>query len=205
MASHDGAGVLRRVHATRPDPCTMILFGAGGDLTKRKLMPAIYNLAASKLLPEEFAIVGVSIEPYSNDEFRNQMTQDIREYSIDGVDMSCWDWFVKRLYYTSGDFKDPGLYQKLKQTLELAEKEQRTEGNRLFYLATSPVFFPTVVQQLGAAGLTRTEGHSWRRVVIEKPFGHDLASAVALNSAVGDVREEKQVYRIDHYLGKETV
>ncbi|MGH9687542.1 MAG: glucose-6-phosphate dehydrogenase, partial [Candidatus Acidiferrales bacterium] len=205
MPSPDGAGAPRRVHATRPDPCTMILFGAGGDLTKRKLMPAIYNLAASKLLPEDFAIVGVSIEPYSNDEFRNQMTKDIREYYSDGVDMSCWEGFVKRLYYTSGDFKDPGLYEKLKQTVEQVEKEQRTQGNRLFYLAISPVFFPTVVQQLGAAGMTKDEGHSWRRVVIEKPFGHDLASAVALNNAVGEVLEEKQIYRIDHYLGKETV
>jgi glucose-6-phosphate 1-dehydrogenase len=205
MASHDGAGGPRHVLAARPDPCAMILFGAGGDLTKRKLMPAIYNLAASKLLPEEFAIVGVSIEPFSNEEFRNQMTEDIREFSVDAVDMSCWDWFVKRLYYTSGDFKDPGLYQKLKETLEQAEKEQNTQGNRLFYLATSPSFFPTVVQQLGAAGMTGHEGHSWRRVVIEKPFGHDLSSAVALNRAVGEVLEEKQIYRIDHYLGKETV
>ncbi len=205
MSSPDGAGALRRVHAARPDPCTMILFGAGGDLTKRKLMPAIYNLAAGKLLPENFAIVGVSIEPFSNEKFRDQMTQDIREFSGEGVDMSCCEGFVKRLYYTSGDFKDPGLYEKLKQTVEQAEKEQRTQGNRLFYLATSPAFFPTVVRQLGAAGMTKDEGHSWRRVVIEKPFGHDLASAVALNNAVGEVLEEKQIYRIDHYLGKETV
>jgi len=205
MASPDGSGTPRRVHGTRPDPCTMVLFGAGGDLTKRKLMPAIYNLAASKLLPEEFAIVGVSIEPFSTEEFRKQMTDDIREYSVEGMDMSSWDWFVKRLYYVSGNFEDPELYQKLKQTLGLAEKEQRTLGNRLFYLATSPAFFPIVVQQLGAAGLTKQESHSWRRVVIEKPFGHDLLSAVALNRAVGEVLEEKQIYRIDHYLGKETV
>jgi glucose-6-phosphate 1-dehydrogenase len=205
MPAPDGSGVTRRAQAARPDPCTMILFGAGGDLTKRKLMPAIYNLAASKLLPENFAIVGVSIEPYSTDEFRNQMTEDIREYSVDGVDMSCWDWFVQRLYYASGDFNDPSLYQKLKQTLNQVENEQKTLGNRLFYLATSPAFFPTVVQQLGAAELTKHEGRGWRRVVIEKPFGHDLASAVALNRAVGEVLEERQIYRIDHYLGKETV
>ena len=205
MASHDGAGIPTRVQPKRPESCTMVLFGAGGDLTKRKLMPAIYNLAASKLLPEDFAIIGVSIEPYSNEEFRNRMTQDIREFSVDGVDMSAWDGFVKRMYYVSGDFKDPKTYQKLKQTIESVEKEQHTGGNRLFYLAISPVFFTTAVQQLGAAGLTKLEGHGWRRVVIEKPFGHDLASAISLNRALGEVLEEKQIYRIDHYLGKETV
>jgi glucose-6-phosphate 1-dehydrogenase len=205
MGSHDGANALQRVHATPPDSSTMILFGAGGDLTKRKLMPAIYNLAAGKLLPENFAIVGVSIEPFSTEEFRKQMTQDIREFSVDGLDMSRWDWFVKRLYYASGDFKDPALYKKLGETLEQVEKEQNTGGNRLFYLATSPTFFPIVVQRLGAAGLTKHEDHKWCRVVIEKPFGHDLASAVELNRAVGQVLDEKQIYRIDHYLGKETV
>ncbi|MDE3170656.1 MAG: glucose-6-phosphate dehydrogenase, partial [Acidobacteriota bacterium] len=205
VGSRDGAGIPPKVNPKRPDPCTMILFGAGGDLTKRKLMPAIYNLASRKLLPEEFAIIGVSIESYSDEEFRSQMTKDIRDFSVDGVDMSRWDWFMKRMYYVSGDFKDPQTYQKLKQRVEAVEKEQHTGGNRLFYLAVSPVFFTTAVQQLGAAGLTKLEGHSRRRVVIEKPFGHDLASAIALNRALGEVLEEKQIYRIDHYLGKETV
>ncbi len=186
-------------------PCAMVMFGAGGDLTKRKLMPAIYNLAQTHMLPLQFAIVGVSIEPYSEDEFRDRMTSDIREYSVDGVDMSVWNQFVNRLYYVSGDFQDPALYKKLGETLARVEKEQGTSGNILFYLATSPVFFPIVVKQLGAAGLARQEGRKWKRVVIEKPFGHDLASAVELNRAVGEVLEEKQVYRIDHYLGKETV
>jgi glucose-6-phosphate 1-dehydrogenase len=183
----------------------MALFGAGGDLTKRKLIPAIYNLAKGKLLPEQFAIVGVSIEPFSTEEFRTQMTEDIKQYSEESVDMSSWDWFVKRLYYIRGDFKDPELYVKLRDALAQADKEQSTQGNYLFYLATSPVFFPVVVEQLGAAGLAKQEDGKWRRVVIEKPFGHDLPSAVALNHAVGEVVEEKQVYRIDHYLGKETV
>jgi len=183
----------------------MALFGAGGDLTKRKLIPAIYNLAKGKLLPEEFAIVGVSIEEFSNEQFRTQMTEDIKQFSEESVDMSSWDWFVKRLYYVRGDFKDPELYVKLRDALAQADKEQGTQGNYLFYLATSPVFFPIVVEQLGAAALTKQEDGKWRRVVIEKPFGHDLPSAVALNQAVGRVVEEKQVYRIDHYLGKETV
>jgi glucose-6-phosphate 1-dehydrogenase len=186
-------------------PCAMALFGAGGDLTKRKLIPAIYNLAKGKLLPEQFAIVGVSIEPFSTEEFRTQMTEDIKQYSEESVDMSSWDWFVKRLYYICGDFKDPELYVKLRDALAQADKEQGTQGNYLFYLATSPVFFPIVVEQLGAAALTKQEDGKWRRVVIEKPFGHDLPSAVALNHAVGQVVEEKQIYRIDHYLGKETV
>jgi glucose-6-phosphate 1-dehydrogenase len=183
----------------------MALFGAGGDLTKRKLVPAIYNLAKSKLLPEQFAIVGVSIEAFSTDQFRKQMTEDIKEFSEESVDMSLWDGFVKRLYYVSGDFKDPELYVKLRDALAQADKEQGTQGNYLFYLATSPAFFPVVVEQLGAASLTKQDGGKWRRVVIEKPFGHDLPSAVALNHAVGQVVEERQIYRIDHYLGKETV
>ena len=188
-----------------PGPCAMVIFGAGGDLTKRKLIPALYNLAKGKLLPEEFAIVGVSVEQFSTDEFRDRATQDIKEYSASGVDMASWDWFVRRLYYLSGDFNDPGLFQKLGEELARVEKEQRTQGNCLFYMATSPVFFPLVVKQLGAAGLTKQEDHKWKRVVIEKPFGQDLASAVALNRSLLEVLDEKQVFRIDHYLGKETV
>ncbi|MBZ5693956.1 MAG: glucose-6-phosphate dehydrogenase [Acidobacteriia bacterium] len=205
MASSDSANVSEAVPGMPASPCAMVIFGAAGDLTKRKLMPAIYNLAKSRLLPEQFAIVGVSIEPFSTDDFRKKMTDDIREFSIEGIDMSRWDWFAQRLYYLSGDFQDPVLYKKLGETLAQVEKEQGTQGNCLFYLATSPVFFPIVVEQLGAAKLTRQEGPKWKRVVIEKPFGHDLASAVALNHALGHVLEEKQIYRIDHYLGKETV
>lgn len=205
MASHGVATSSPQDPAARPDPCAMILFGAGGDLTKRKLIPAIYNLAKRKLLPEQFAIVGVSIEPLSHEEFRRRMTDDIQEYSVDGVDPASWDWFVKRLYYISGDFKDPELYKRLGETLAQVEKAHGTMGNCLFYLATSPQFFTVVVQQLGAAGLTAQPERKWKRVVIEKPFGQDLASAVALNRAVGEVLEERQIYRIDHYLGKETV
>ncbi len=186
-------------------PCAMVLFGAGGDLTKRKLMPAIYNLAKSKLLPEQFAIIGVSIEQYSIEEFRKLMTEDIGQYSGENVDAKSREWFAKRIYYVSGDFKDAGLYRKLAEVLGQAEQEQRTEGNCLFYMATSPVFFSVVAEQLGAAGLTKEEAGKWRRVVIEKPFGHDLPSAVALNHALRSVLEEKQIYRMDHYLGKETV
>jgi len=192
-------------------PCAMVIFGAGGDLTKRKLLPAIYNLAKGKLLPEEFAILGVSLEPYSTEEFRRQMTEDMQKYAAFPVDKQSWDWFVGRLYYLTGDFNDPEVYKKLAELLGQVEKEQGTKGNCLFYLATVPQMFPVVVQHLGEAGLTKTaEGPAgangpWKRVVIEKPFGHDLPSAVALNRSLREVLDEKQIYRIDHYLGKETV
>ena len=205
MDLKDSAAVTPEAAGGPAGPCAMVLFGAAGDLVKRKLIPAIYNLAKGRLLPEQFAIVGVSIEALSTQEFRQRMTQDIRQYAVGGVDAASWEWFAKRLYYLSGDFKDPQLYKRLGETLAPVEKEQNTQGNRLFYLATSPEFFPSVVQQLGAAGLAREEGQQWRRVVIEKPFGHDLASAVALNRAIGEVLQEEQIYRIDHYLGKETV
>ena len=202
---NDGDSDTQSTAGQQAGPCAMVLFGAGGDLTKRKLMPAIYNLAKSKLLPEQFAIIGVSIEQYSIDEFRKLMTEDIGQYSGENVDAKSREWFAKRIYYVSGDFKDAGLYRKLAEVLGQAEQEQRTEGNCLFYMATSPVFFSVVAEQLGAAGLTKEEAGKWRRVVIEKPFGHDLPSAVALNHALRSVLEEKQIYRMDHYLGKETV
>jgi len=203
--NNDGGHVSQERLGGPAEPCAMVLFGAGGDLTKRKLLPAIYNLAKGKLLPDNFALIGVSIEQFTNEDFRKQMTDDMRQFAEPGTDMSSWDWFVKRLYYVQGDFKDAGLYKRVAQALNQVEKEQGTEGNCLFYLAISPEFFSTVIHQLGAVGLTKQEPHKWRRVVIEKPFGHDLASAVALNRSIGEVLEEKQIYRIDHYLGKETV
>ena len=189
----------------RGDPCAMVIFGAAGDLTKRKLMPALYNLAKGKLLPKQFAIVGVSIEPYSTEEFRQMVTQGIRKSSPGGADTVSAEWFIQRLYYISRDFNDPQLYNTLAEVLGQVEKEHGTEGNCLFYLATRPAFFPVVVKHLGETGLTAQQNGKWKRVVIEKPFGHDLESAVALNREIGQVLDEKQIYRIDHYLGKETV
>jgi glucose-6-phosphate 1-dehydrogenase len=186
-------------------PCAMVIFGAAGDLAKRMLIPAIYNLVRSKLLPDQFAVVGVSIEPYSTEEFRQRATQNMHEFSTGSVDPTSWGWLVNRMYYASGDFRDAGLYTKLKGTLDQVQKEQATAGNCLFYLAVSPEFFPVVVQHLGAADLVREDAHTWKRVVIEKPFGHDLPTAVALNRSVGEVLKETQTYRMDHYLGKETV
>jgi len=186
-------------------PCTMVIFGSSGDLAKRMLIPAIYNLARSKLLPDQFAVVGVSIEPFSSEEFRHRATENMREFSAGSVNQDSWAWLVNRMYYVAGDFRDAGLYAKLNETLEQVEKDAGTEGNCLFYLAISPEFFPVVVQHLGQADLTREDAHTWRRVVIEKPFGHDLPSAIALNGSIGQVLKETQTYRMDHYLGKETV
>ncbi len=205
MDSSDSTGVAQESPGERAGPCAMVIFGAGGDLTKRKLMPAIYNLAQGRLLPDEFAIVGVSLEPFTTDEFRQRMTQEIQQYAMRPVDTESWDWFSKRLYYISGNFDDPQLYKRIGDLLGQVDKEQGTKGNCLFYLATSPNFFPIVAEQLGAAGLMKEDGPKWRSVVIEKPFGHDLASATALNHALLQVLDEKQIYRIDHYLGKETV
>src|ERR1700724_3429968 len=124
MESGDAANVTQETLGAPAGPCAMVIFGAGGDLTKRKLIPAIYNLAKGKLLSEQFAIVGVSAEPFSTEEFRQRATQDIKEYSTSGVDMASWDWFVKRIYYLAGDFNDPQLYQALGDTLGQVDKEQ---------------------------------------------------------------------------------
>jgi glucose-6-phosphate 1-dehydrogenase len=205
MSSLDPAIAIQEAQARPPEPCMMVIFGAGGDLTKRKLIPALHNLARSKLLPQQFAIVGISREDTTTEEFRKRATDAIKKYSTDGVDNATWDAFVQHLFYHHGDFGDPQMYNQLGELLGKLDKEQATRGNCLYYLATSPAFFPVVVKQLGAAGLTKSENSGWKRVVIEKPFGRDLPSAVALNREIGQVLEEKQIFRIDHYLGKETV
>ncbi|HYL46771.1 MAG TPA: glucose-6-phosphate dehydrogenase [Candidatus Limnocylindrales bacterium] len=205
MSFADPTSLTQEMLGEPGEPCAMAIFGAGGDLTKRKLMPALYNLAAGKLLPEKFAIIGISREDLSTDQFRQAATQDIKDFSTMPVDAARWDWFVKRLYYMKGDFNDPNAYKKLADLLAQVDREQATEGNRLYYLATSPAFFAVVVKQLGAAGLANSEEGGWKRVVIEKPFGQDLASAMALNREVAQVLQENQIFRIDHYLGKETV
>jgi len=196
---------IDRSQARRGDPCIMVIFGATGDLTKRKLVPALYNLLHGKLLPENFAVVGLSVDAASSDAFRDQLSREIKEFATVTVETDLWDWFAKRLYYLQGDFRDPETYGKLKQMLAGVDGEQGTPGNYLFYLATTPIFFGEIVRQLGRAGLTNEEGGRWRRVIIEKPFGHDLDSSRALNKEIKAVLDERQIFRIDHYLGKETV
>jgi len=205
MASDDSSKLTQEALGEPSGPCAVVIFGAGGDLTKRKLIPALYNLAKGKLLPENFAIVGVSREDFSTDVYRQRSTEEINMYSTSGVDKASWDWFVKRLYYFSGNFTDPKFYKSLGEFLEGVHKEQSTQGNVLYYLAVGPSLFAPVVDQLGGAGLTKQENGTWQRVVIEKPFGTDLASACSLNRNIGNVLKENQIYRIDHYLGKETV
>jgi glucose-6-phosphate 1-dehydrogenase len=186
-------------------PCALVIFGASGDLTARKLVPALYNLAADHLLPESFALVGLATRELSSEAFRDAMTAALKEHLEGAHDPQLVEWLASHLHFVSGDFRDPNLYQRLHETLEHVAAEHHTLGNALFYLSTPPSFFGLIVGQLGAAGLVREAGEQWRRVVIEKPFGHDLASARALNREIAGVLAERQIYRIDHYLGKETV
>src|SRR3984893_905125 len=188
------------------DPCIMVIFGAAGDLTRRKLIPALYNLSKAQLLSREFAILGIAHTPMSTEEFRNKLSEDIRRYAGSEVDPKIWEWFTQRIYYIASEFDDKSLYPKLKTTLDKLDKDHSTHQNFFFYLATAPQFFGPIVEQLAAVGLMDESGnHHWRRVIIEKPFGHDLESARALNKQLLGCASEKQIYRIDHYLGKETV
>ena len=183
-------------------PCAMVIFGASGDLTMRKLVPALFNLAKASLLPKNFVIIGVAHDELSQEQFRVQVTQFVRTADR-GTE--AWDWFGQRLFYQRGSFADAATFAALADRLKDADNEFKTDGNYLFYLATAPKFFAQIVQQLGASGLSNEEQGHWRRVVIEKPFGSDLESAQALNRQVKGVLAERQIYRIDHYLGKETV
>src|SRR5690242_16851923 len=183
--------------------CTMVIFGATGDLTKRKLMPALYNLAASNLLPKQFAIVGYSSSPYTDETFRDKLASETSEFATGRVDPGIWDWLLQRIHYVQADFSDPGGVERLSTKLAQVENDHGTRGNRIFYLATAPAFFAEVVRQLGKAGLTNDANGVFARVVIEKPFGRDLDSARQLNREITAVLDEKQIYRIDHYLGKE--
>ena len=184
----------------------MLIFGATGDLTKRKLLPALYRLSQQRLIPSEFAVLGTSRQPLSDEEFRSMMKAAVTEFGPEEtLDESTWQSFAKRLFYLDGDFKEPGLYQKLKTKLEEIDRECDTQGNRIFYLATAPDFFGLIAGQLGDAGIAKPKKKAWTRIIVEKPFGHDLESARTLNKELARVFDEKQVYRIDHYLGKETV
>ena len=204
-----------RIEPTAP-PCCVVIFGATGDLTRRKLLPALFRLAQQRLVPSEFAILGTARQPHSDDEFRETMKAAVAEFgSEDALDEAAWESFAKRIFYLAGDFSDAALYEQLKTKLVDIEKEYDTGGNRIFYLATAPDFFAVVAKQLGEAGLARaakttrtTKGgakKAWTRIIVEKPFGRDLDSARALNKTLASVFDESQIYRIDHYLGKETV
>jgi glucose-6-phosphate 1-dehydrogenase len=190
-----------------PAPTTMVIFGASGDLTKRKLVPALYSLARDRLLPPTFNVVGVARRDLPDDVFRKAMREATDKYARRRpVEDGLWKSFSDGIFYVNGTFEDPATYQKLKKRLDEIDRERDTGGNRVFYLSTPPSEYPIIVRQLGAAGLINKEpGGAFTRVIIEKPFGRDLESARALNQEVHRVLREDQTFRIDHYLGKETV
>ncbi|MEG4228885.1 glucose-6-phosphate dehydrogenase [Microcoleus sp. N9_B2] len=186
-----------------PEPQILVIFGASGDLTQRKLVPAIYQMKRDRRLPPETTVVGVARRPWSHDYFREQMREGIEEFGGGIGNEEFWQDFAKGLYYCPGDIDNPESYQKLKTFLAELDEERRTRGNHIFYLSVSPNFFPEAIRQLGEAQMLADPVK--HRLVIEKPFGRDLSSAKALNRVVQKVCQEQQVYRIDHYLGKETV
>jgi glucose-6-phosphate 1-dehydrogenase len=187
-----------------PEASVMVIFGASGDLTRRKLMPSIYSLFSQNLLRAGFSVVGVSNVPMNDDEFRRQMREAVDNASDGGVDSSCWDNFAAGLFYLTMDFRDREGYKKLSTVLTEVDSKRGTCCNRVFYLATIPSLITEIVGQLGTAQLAHPST-GWTRIVIEKPFGRDLETARALNKEVGEIFSEDQIYRIDHYLGKETV
>ncbi|HEX6867979.1 MAG TPA: glucose-6-phosphate dehydrogenase [Candidatus Limnocylindrales bacterium] len=190
-----------------PDPSVLVLFGATGDLAHRKVLPALYHLWRTNLLPHEFVLLAIGRRPYDDEAFRAEIRAALEQFSrVLPIDEAAWRGFSEHIRYFRLDFADPAGFDALAKRLDDLDEECGTRGNRMFYLATQPSQFAEIVAQLGRVGLDH-ERHDggWRRVVIEKPFGHDLTSAVRLNREVGKVFRESQVYRIDHYLGKETV
>jgi glucose-6-phosphate 1-dehydrogenase len=183
----------------------MVIFGATGDLTKRKLIPALLNLAQENFLSKEFAVIGFAGNDIDTKTFRKNLGEEMPMFTSDPIDLKQWDWLAQRTYYVKGDFLDPEAYKRLHQQIDEVDKTHSTGGNKFFYLAVAPRFFSPIVEQLGNANLTKEEQGRWTRVIVEKPFGHDLGSAKQLNCDLKKVLTEKQIYRIDHYLGKETV
>jgi len=194
---------LKQPELPNAEPCVVVIFGATGDLTKRKLMPALCRLTDQGCL-ESVRILGVGRSPMTDEEFQAQVHEALNDSKkIDHLDEEAWREFSKRLHYMSGELDTETTYQQVAERLEELAGEGASK-NHLFYLATPPPLFSTIVKQLGKAGLNKEDGH-WSRVIIEKPFGRDLESAKALNATVAEVFKENQVYRIDHYLGKDTV
>ncbi len=212
------AGNRSVAQAVRPaDPCAMVIFGAEGDLTKRLVIPALYNLARTGVLPDQFALIGVDLAAGTAESWRDHLYRMLKsfvgdttsEFHVDSLDEGAWKRLAERMSYIQGDLTKPDLYGKLRAALDEAGRSHGTQGNAIFYLAVADRFFATVVEQLGKAKLTdqgEHEGHRfWRRVVVEKPFGHSVESARELNARIRSVLQEDQIFRIDHFLGKDTV
>src|SRR6202051_99356 len=189
------------------EPCAVVIFGASGDLAKRKVIPALYDLTQHDSLGERYAILGFARTPMTDETFRTTIGEAAKTISEVGpIEPAKWNVFSSNLYYSAGEYGDPNSYAQLAKRLAEIDAEKKLGGDRLFYLSTPPEVYPQIVEQLGRAGLARPANpNSWVRIIIEKPFGRDLASARELNKIVLNVFEEKQVYRIDHYLGKDTV
>jgi glucose-6-phosphate 1-dehydrogenase len=189
-----------------PDPASFVLFGGTGDLAHRKVIPALAQLWRTNLLPHEFMIVAVGRRPYDDDEFRAEMRASLGRFGRVALEPAVLAEFLERIVYHQADFADDDAFDRLAARLDGLDREHGTHGNRLYYLATQPTAFPVVIGQLGRCGLDHeVHGGGWRRIVIEKPFGRDSDTARRLNREVGRVFRESQIYRIDHYLGKETV
>ena len=184
-----------------PEPCVLVVFGASGDLTHRKIIPALYALALRKLLPEKFAIVGAARSEWTDDEFRDQMEHAVREFGRDDFKQDVWDWLAQATRYISLDFADETKENDLAGLLNEIDEERGTRGNRVYYLAVPPQAMPTIVREVGE----RRKSEGWVRLIVEKPFGRDLASARELTALLSEHFTEEEVFRIDHYLGKETV
>jgi glucose-6-phosphate 1-dehydrogenase len=189
----------------KPDPCSFIIFGVTGDLAHRLVLPALYNLAATDLLPDKFCVVGVARNATSSDELRHSLMQGLKKFATRPVDEAIAQRLLECLTAVAADPSEPASFDALRNRLEKLEAARQTGGNRLFYLATPPNAFLPISRELGRTGLLKEEGGAWRRLVVEKPFGTDLASAKALNAELLKIVDEHQIYRIDHYLGKETV
>lgn len=193
----------------KAEPCILVIFGATGDLTARKLFPALYNLAREGQLPQHFACVGFARRSKSNDQFRAEMRDAISKFSrVKPIEENVWHNFMNQIFYHSSDFDDEKGYENLRNILNDLDKKFNTKGNRVFYLSTQPSFFPKIIEMLSTHGLIYNETHDkdkWSRIIIEKPFGRDYKSAVELQKFVTQHLSENQIFRIDHYLGKETV
>jgi glucose-6-phosphate 1-dehydrogenase len=184
-----------------PDPCTLVVFGASGDLAHKKIMPALYALAVRRLLPERFAIVGVARTGGTDDQYRTDMQAAVQQHARDPFNQEVWDELAAKLHWVTTDFADEGGEDKLLTLVDKLDSEQDLGGNCMYYLAVPPPAFPTIVDALGK----RKDDRGWTRLVVEKPFGHDLASAQQLTAKLQEYFTESEIFRIDHYLGKETV